>query len=197
MTPRPAAQAACSCALRSSRCSCSSTSVMRPSSSGSAPCRPLRRRRSHARSCASLGVGARLLAGGHDGGDALFQLRRTRHDEAALPDERAAREHLGRHARELLARVRRRQPRHRDVRAGVHRRKAAQRRARRLRPAADRDTFSALFELQLARHGLAAPGRVFLLVGHEPGARALGRVDPVEHGAQNAHHVLLPLSFGA
>ena len=131
-----------------------------------------------------LGVGARLLAGGHDGGDALFQLRRTRHDEAALPDERAAREHLGRHARELLARVRRRQPRHRDVRAGVHRRKAAQRRARRLRPAADRDAFSALFELQLARHGLAAPGRVFLLVGHEPGARALGRVDPVEHGAQ-------------
>ena len=48
--------AACSCALRSSRCSCSSTSVMRPSSSGSAPCRPLRRRRSHARSCASASV---------------------------------------------------------------------------------------------------------------------------------------------
>ena len=35
-----------------------------------------------------LGVGARLLAGGSDGGDALFQLRRTRHAEAALPDER-------------------------------------------------------------------------------------------------------------
>ena len=91
-----------------------------------------------------LGVGAGLLAGGHDGGDAPLKLGRAGHDETALPDERAALEHLRRHARELLARVRRRQPRHRDVRARVHRRKGAHRRALRLRPAADRDALAAV-----------------------------------------------------
>lgn len=41
-----------------------------------------------------LGVGPGLLAGGHDGGDAPLKLRRAGHDETALPDERAALEHL-------------------------------------------------------------------------------------------------------
>ena len=128
-----------------------------------------------------LGIGAALLAGGDERGDAALQLGAAVDAQAALADEGAALVDLARNAEERFAAACGAQAVHSLAAAGVDGGKAPHGAVCARGVALERNVPQRAGELQRALHRRERPRRIAVLVRKRP---ALAGGKPIEHGAQ-------------